>query len=798
MTELRLIVRRLWSAPAFAISAVVTVALAIGVNSMIFSAVRGLLVHPLPFRDAEQLVWIHGRNQSADAAREKPTELEVNAMAKEAASVEAVAVIGDRAFVRPEGDARVRWSGIWVTPSLFTVLGVRPALGRAFDASDTRGGAPIMMLGYERWQRDFGGDLAIVGRVVRFIDNHEFTVVGVLPRGLEFPFGPMPQSGNGTGFTIGVQDFWIVGQEGAVLPGGAALARLRPRATVARARTEAATISARLSAADPATHANRGLELESLRDQALGLVRPGLRLAQGFSILMLLLACANLTNLMLLRSSTRDREFGVRVALGATHGVIARSVIGEVMLLAIVGGALGLGLATHARSGMQLVAAGSVPMLEHVAVDWQVAAFTLGVTVLVAVLVSVVPAALVVRGNLHATLLSGGRGHTTDRRRARLRGGLVVSQVALALVLSVGAALVVESFSRLMSVDAGYDPAGVISADVSLYDHPQGHEFYRQLYARLRATPGVEAVGMIQSTPLTGKWTFKDPFPVVGRPGNRDDAPRVSGAFIAFDYFQAMRTPIVHGRTFTEAEYMAANAPALIINESAARRFFPNQDPLGESVFLAGKARRIVGVVKDMRDVRLDVAAEPQWYQPVFGDGTQLIIRTSGRAADMIPLLRRELAASDSRLVINRIDALEDIVATTVMERRMAMRLLAALAMLALTLASIGLYGVLSFNVARREREFGVRSALGAPRGALLTLVLRDGVRLALVGVVLGMILALWVTGALRGLLFEVSPTEPRTFTIIAAVLVLVAAAASLVPAWRAASADPIRALRAD
>ena len=243
---------------------------------------------------------------------------------------------------------------------------------------------------------------------------------------------------------------------------------------------------------------------------------------------------------------------------------------------------------------------------------------------------------------------------------------------------------------------------------------------------------------------------------------------------------------------------MAPNAPALIINESAARRFFPTQDPLDESVFLAGKARRIVGVVKDMRDVRLDVPAEPQWYQPSFGDGTQLIVRTSGQAADMIPTLRRELAGSDSRLVINSIDALEDIVATTVVERRMAMRLLAALAGMALMLASIGLYGVLSYTVARREREFGVRSALGATQRSLLTLVLRDGIRLALVGVVLGMLLALWLTGALRGLLFEVSPTEPRTFSIVAGVLVLVAAAASVVPAWRAARADPMHALRAE
>lgn len=798
MNELRHTVRRLLSARTFAITAVLTIGVALGVNSMIFSAVRGLLVHPLPFRDAGQLVWIYSRDRAGEGALEKPNELEVNALARQMSTFESVAIIGDRSFVRRDGDRRMRWSGIWVTPGLFDVLGVRPELGRAFDETDARPGVRLMMLGYERWQRDFAGDPSIVGRQIRFIDNHEFTVVGILPRGLEFPFGRMPQSGNGSGFTIGVQDFWIVGQDSEVLPGGAAIARVRPDATVTGAGTEAMTVGTRLAAAEPASQANRVLELVSVRDQALGLVRPGLRLAQGFAAIMLLLACANLINLTLLRSSMREREFGVRAALGAGRRRIAATVVAEVVLVTAAGAAIGLGVAALAHLSLRMLGAGSVPMIEHVTVDWTVVAFTLGVATVVALVVAMLPAALVMRGNLHATLLSGGRTHTTDRRRARLRAGLVVSQVALALVLSVGAALIVESFRRLMSVDAGYDPSGVISADVSLYDHPQGHEFFRQLHTRLKAIPGVEAVGMIQSTPLTGKWTFADPFVVGGRPGDPNAGPRVSGSFVAFDYFEAMRTPVVLGRAFIPEEYMAADAPALIINETAARRFFPNQSPLGESVMLGGKPRRIVGVVKDMRDVRLDTPAEAQWFQPLLFDGTQLIIRTSGRATAMLSTLRRELAAVDSRFVINDIQPFDEIVATTVMERRMAVRLLAALATLALALASLGLYGVLSFNVARREREFGVRSALGAPRRSLLAMVLRDGVGMALAGSTAGVMLSLWLTDALRGLLFEVSPIEPRTIALITLVLIGVAAAASLVPAWRAASADPVRALRAD
>jgi putative ABC transport system permease protein len=798
MNELRLTVRRLLSARTFAITAALTVGLAVGVNGMIYSAVRGLIVHPLPFRDADRLVWIYGRARAAGAALEKPNEVEVNSLARQVSSFESVAVIGDRGFVRRDGERRTRWTGIWVTPSLSAVLGIRPELGRTFDTDDAHPDVRLMMLGYERWQRDFGGDPGIIGRPIRFLDNHEFTVVGILPRGLEFPFGRMPQSGNGSGFTLGVQDFWIVGQDSDVLPGGAAIARVGPDATVAAARTEAAAVGTALAVAEPGSQAGRSLEPVSVRDQALGLVRPGLRLAQAFAALMLLLACANLINLTLLRSSARERELGVRAALGAGRRRIVTTVVAEVLLVTVAGAAIGLGVTVFAPLGLRLLAASAVPMIEHVTVDWAVVAFTVGVATAVALVVAVIPAALAVRGNLHATLLSGGRTHTTDRRRARLHAGLVVSQVALALVLSVGAALIVESFRRLMAVDAGYDPSGVIAADVTLHDHPQGREFYRQLHARLAAVPGVEAVGMIQSTPLTGKWMFADPFAVVGRPGDPGAAPPVSGSFIAFDYFEAMHTPVVLGRAFTPDEYLGDDAPALIINETAARRFFPNASPLGESAFLAGKARRIVGVVKDMRDVRLDTPADAQWFQPLLFDGTQLVIRTSGRAADMVATIRRELAAADSRFEINSVQPLDDIVATTVVERRMAMRLLATLAALALALASVGLYGVLSFNVARREREFGVRSALGAPRRALLTMVLRAGLGMALAGTVAGVLLSLWVTGVLRGLLFEVSPTEPRTISIIALLLLVVAAAASLIPAARAAGADPMRALRAD
>jgi putative ABC transport system permease protein len=798
MSQIRLAIRRLRKAPGFTLTAVLTIALAIGANGMIFSAVRALLIRPLPFPDAARMVWIYGQSGVGGSAREQVTGEEANAVASETSTYGAVAVIGDRAFLRVNRGRRERWNGLWVTPTLSTVLGVRPVIGRAIDIDDARSGARVMMVSHERWTRDLGGDASLIGQPIQFYDGHSFTLVGVLPPGLEFPLGRMPQSGNGSGFVVGVQDFWILGQEGSVLPGGIALGRLRTGVTPAEANARARVLSRRLVAAGLTTDTARALDVVSMRDQALGLVGPGLRLAQAFAILMLILACVNLANLALLRAHAREQELAVHAALGASARVIVGGIITEVALLTIVGAALGLSLATLGQEVMRLLAAGTVPLIERVRVDWAVVVLTVLLALLVTAVVAAVPAAMIVKGNLHATLLGGGRTHTTTRRHARLRSALVVSQVAVALLLSVGAGLIATSFARLMSVDAGYDPRGVITADVEIFDHPAPGEFYRDLNRRLRNLPGVEAMGLIQSTPLTGKWTFAEPFVVVGRPEDPAIAPPVSGAFVAFDFFESMKTPVVSGRTFTADEYMDGNAPALMINESAARRFFPGQDPLGESVMLAGKARRIVGVVKDMRDVRLDSPGEPQWYQPLFGSGTQLIVRVRGDAANAIEMVRRELLAADSRFVVNSIRTLDDIIAATVVERRMAMRLLAGLAGIALAMAAIGLYGVVGFNAARREREFGVRSALGAQRQTLLAMVLRDGLGMALTGVGVGIALSLGLTGVLERLLFEVSPTEPTPIALIAVLLLVIAMLASAVPAWRAASVDPVRALRAD
>jgi putative ABC transport system permease protein len=796
ISELRFAARRLRAAPAFAFGAILTIGLAIGANASVFSMVRGLLDHPLPLADAERVAWVYARTNADPNAREKLGGDEVTSLVRDAASLEAVAVIGDRGFVRVEASERSRWGGIWVTPGIALVLGVAPALGRMIAAEDVGTSGRVMMIGYSRWMRDFGGDSSIIGRAIHFDDNHVFTVIGVLPRGLEFPFARQPQSGNGSGFAIGEQDFWIPGHEAGGLPGGAVVVRVRRGVAMATARAEVATIASRF-AADSSSGPGREFELVSVRDQALGLVRPGLRLAQAFAVLMLILACANLTNLVLVRASERERELAIRVTLGASALAIARRVVAEVAIVVAVGAALGLVLAAFARDVLRLLAAQSVILIEHVVIDWTVVLFTGLVSILVTVVVALLGSLAPMRGQMHALVLGPGRSQTAGRGHARLRATLVASQVALAVILCVGATLVARSFVRLASVDAGYDPTGVISVDVALDGHPNAAEFYRDLKRRLEALPGVEAVGLIQSTPLTGKWTFRDPFEIVGRSYGREGAPAVWGSFVAFDYFRAMRIPLIAGRVFTEAESLNGNAPVVVINESAARRFFPGRSPLGEAAMLAGAPRRIVGVVKDTRDRRLDAPTEPQWYQPLLFAGTEMMIRVASDPAASVPMIRRELAA-DSRLTVARVDVFEDIVAGTIIERRMAMRLLATLAALALGMAAVGLYGVLSYAVAQRRRELGVRSALGADRLSLIALVLQEGVGLALIGVAIGVAFSLPATSVLRRLLFEISPTDPVSIAGIAMLLMVVAAVASAIPAWRAAAVHPATTLRSE
>ena len=513
MNPFRLAGRRLLLMPGFSIAAIVCLALGIGANSIVFGAVDGLLRRPLPFTDGDRITWVFARPLSANpGVREKLTTPEVTALAVRGAAFSAVAVIGDRSLYLERGRHFQQWSGLWVTPGLFQVLNVTPVVGRALDSRDMQpAGPPALMLAHERWTQDFGSDPGVIGRIISFSDNKRFTVVGVLPEGLDFPLGRAPHSGNGSGFVAGRQDFWILGQDRPEeYPGGTVVARVRPDVTIGTAAAEATAVAATLTDTGSRTDERRTFELVTLRDQLLGTLAPALPLAQAFALLVLIVAGANVTNLMLLRAVGLERDAAIRQALGGNARDAMLPLVAEGLLLSLAGSVAGMAIAWVALGAIQRALATQPGLAERIEPGGVVALFALalcGVTALACVL-----APVATRARLStAALLGRSDSRQSSRGSRRWRHALVLSQVALALLVLVGASLLYRSLSRLTAVDLGYDRQNVVAADVMLYvPIREVQTFFNELMPRLRALPGVEAAGLIQSAPLTGKWTFTD------------------------------------------------------------------------------------------------------------------------------------------------------------------------------------------------------------------------------------------------------------------------------------------------
>ena len=786
MTTLRLTLRRLISSPAFSLAAILTLALGIGANSFAFGALHALMVRPLPLTDADRLVWVSARTPLAAADdRQGVNTPEATALATRMTTFASVAVIGDRGLVDDSRGRYVQWEGLWVTPSLLEVLGAHPAAGRGFTVEDMgRGGPRAMMISHERWTQDFGSDPAIVGRVLAFADNKHFTVVGVLPAGLQFPLARPPQAGNGSGFRAGVQDFWILGQDNPTeYPGGALIARLAPGATLETAAAEASALAS-----------GRPLELLRARDHALGPLAAALPLLQAFALLVLLVACGNLANLFLSRAVNQETDDAIRAALGATMRDRLLARLAESAVLGVTGATLGLAVAWVAQRWLKQTLSVFPVIAERIEVSAPMLVFTAAIGVAAILAFTLLPVVLPRRSAVALILANSGT-RTTVRRSAVWRWGLVVGQVTLALALIVGASLLRQSLNRLLSVDAGYDRRDVVTADMTLFvPGAEAQAYFRALHPRLRALPGVEAVGFVHSTPLTGKWTFSDPLVIEGRSG---PAPDVAGNFVAYDYFEAMRIPIVAGRGFTERDLLAPRGSAvIIINDVAAQRFFPGENPLGQRIRTGGTSREIVGIVRGTRDVRMATEAVPQWYQPVLLGSSQLVARISGDVDAFADTLRRELLASDPRLIVKRVAPLDTIVSEHVVERRAAATALDAFAAIAFILALTGLYSVIHLGALERRREFAVRVALGAQRRDVLGMVLGQGLAVAAAGVACGTALALASASALESLLFGITATDSTTLATAGAVVIGVCVVAALVPAWKAASADPLSVLR--
>ena len=784
MTDVRLAFRRLAAAPGFLTAAVLTLALGMGANALVFSAVNGLLLRPLPFSDAERIVWVLARTPQSAGEHETVSHDEGELLARGASPFRATAVIGDAGLVRELERRHDRWLGIWATPSLFDVLQIRPVAGSVPSVLPPNDAPRAILISHERWIRDFGGDAAIIGRPLEFSDGKRFVLAGVLPPGLEFPFGRSPHKGHGAGFHPGVQDFWILAPDRpGEHPGGLMIARLADNRTAQAAAAEVTAISTSL----PNRNEGRTLLVVPMREQVLGLLGRVLPLLQLFSILVLLIACGNLANLMLARAAAQHGDDAIRIALGARRVDLVRLHAMEVLIIAGTGALLALALAAGGRQMLAAMAPGPAALFSRIAIDGAVFAFLGATAIVITAIFGIVPALR--RGDAVLPGGSAGSRHTASGWR-RTAGWLAVSQIALSLTLLGGAAALRTSLDRLLGVDAGYDTSQVVAAETLLFIPPrEATPMLDELLTRLQALPFVEAASFVHSTPLTGKWTVRDTFEVQDGPA-AGLTPEMPGSFVSHGFFATLGIPILAGRNFDAADMGRRDFP-IIINDVAARRFFPHRNPVGAWVTMTGRLREIVGVVKATRDLRLDTPAEPQWYQPGMSGSSELLVRVTGRPGDRVGEIRAQLTATDPRTIVQRVIPLDDIVADSVLERRLASRIVSVFAGVALALAAVGLFGVMHVGVTRRGREFAIRSALGATRGAIVRNVLAQGLLIAGAGVAAGTAASFLVAGWLQRVLFETPAISGATLGATALVLVAVALVATLPPAWRAASSDP-------
>ncbi len=791
----------------FTVVAVLTLALGIGANTAIFSVVNELLLRPLPYRDADRIVMLWEVNPNG---RRNNNTSRYNFMGwrDQSKAFEGMAAFSDqRLSLTGGGSDPEEVSAQLTTPELFQVLGVNPLLGRGLTAEDGRTGAPdVAVLGYGLWQRRFGGDPSIVGKAIT-LNGAPFTVVGVLPENFQWHI----KTRSGTGKPAEIWAPLDMPTEGSGLHGRflSVVARLKPGVSMEQAGADLKTIHARLEQDDPEHNTRWGAEVVPVREQFVGNVRPALLILLGAVGLVLLIACANVANLLLSRAAAREKEIALRTALGASRMRVVRQLLTESVLLALLGSALGLLFAWWGIGALVAISPRDLINLEGVSINLTVLAWTLVVTLATGIIFGLVPALEATRLNLNDALKEGGKGSGVQGSRSRrLRGALVVAEVALALVLLVGAGLLIKSFIRLQKIETGFNTENVLTMVVRLpdgkYDEdPKIINFFRQAMERVRSLPGVREAGMVNFLPLYGGLGSATDFTVEGRPVPPPDQELTTSVRVAdAGYFGAMDIPLLRGRNFTDVEDREARH-VVIISESLAQKYFPGEDPLGKRIdvdmFDNPNPTEIVGIVGDVRYDSLTDEARPTVYFPhpeLTYSFMTLAIRTNGDPAEMAPAVRRELSALDPDQPVADVRTMTQVMADTVARPRFNTLLLGLFAGLATLLAAIGIFGVMNYSVTLRTRELGLRMALGAQPGRVLMLILKQGLLLTLVGIGIGLVGAVALTRLMSSLLFGVNATDPLTFAAIALLLLVVSLIACYIPARRATRIDPMIALR--
>ena len=794
--DLRHAVRSLRRSPGFTAIAVLTLALGIGANSTIFSVVNGVLLQPLSYANPDQLVMVWGHHTTIGReVASQPDFLDWRAgnsvfsqMAAGANTTFDLTGVGE-----PE-----RVSAALTTANFFQTLGVTPVIGRLFAPQEERGaGNQVVILSYGFWQRRFGASPGIVGQTIT-LSGLPYTVIGVAPPGFRFERDV---------------DVWAPlnldtkrGRRGDFLT---VIGRLKPGVTLDGAQAQMTTIARQLEQQYPETNTNWGIELVPLKDQLVGAVRPALLIFMGAVGLVLLIACANVANLMLTRATAREREMAIRATLGAQQSRLVRQMLTESVLVSLAGGALGLLLAVWGVGALRSTQSSVIPRVSEIGVDGWVLAFTLLLALATGVLFGLVPALRLARGELHGALREGARGASGGMGVRQLRGVLVLAEVALALVLLVGAGLLIRSFDRLQRVDPGFHPDHVLSAEIVLPrarygEAPRQRAFYRQLLDGMQGTPGVTSAALVSDVPLSGGASYLS-FSVAGRPDPGPGTVQDAEVFVASpDYFRTLGIPLLQGRLFTTQDD-AGKPNVVVINHAMAQRYWPGGNPIGARVTLddprdsSASWSTVVGVIGDVHHNRLNQEPYPQMYAPVAQvpqRAMMLVARTTGDPTGLVGAVRRAVTSLDASLPISNIMTMEERVSHSVAQPRVNLTLLALFAGVALALAAVGIYGVVSYTVVQRTRELGIRMALGARPGDVLRLVIRQAMAPALAGVVLGLVGAWGGTRLMASLLFGVSASDPVVFGAVALFLSGVALLASYIPARRATRVDPLVALQ--
>jgi len=797
--DLRYGARMLLRKPGFTLIAIITLALGIGANTAIFSVVNAVLLRPLPYEESERLVVLYETNPQQGRDEMSVSYPNFADWRAQSQSFEQLAACLYGGMILTGKDEPARLQVVAVSADFFAMLRVKPLRGRIFlPEEDKVEGAPVVVLSHALWQSRFGGDEGLIGRQIT-LDGKSRTVIGVMPPNFALPPGDQTEVWMAIG-TLADQ------MQNRGVHRLTAIGRLKSGVTLQQARTELATIANRIQQQNPAADPGHGVSVISGYESLTKDARPALLtllVAVGF---LLLIACANVANLLLARAETRQKEIAIRTALGATRGRIARQLLTESLLLAVAGGAVGLLLATWGVDALAGSLPDDLPRVKEIGIDRAVLGFTGALSVLTGLIFGIIPALTRAKPALNETLKEGGR-TSAAFGRGRIRGALVVTEVALSLALLVGAGLLIKSFWRLMQVNTGFQPDRLLTINVSLIGEKyketgQVISFYRELPARLGALPGVRAVSAVSALPISGGDSNGN-LTIEGRDFPPAQTPSASFRRILPNYFSVMGIPLRQGREFDERDTGAEKV--VIINEGMARRFWPEGDAIGKR-FKVGPPQNepwltIIGVAGDVKNIGLEADSLLATYEPHAQrpwTSMTLAVRAETDPLSLSAAVRGELRAMEKDLLIRPPGTMDERIRLSVAPRRFNMTLLAGFAALALLLAAVGVYGVMSYTVTQRRHEIGVRMALGAQSGAVLKLIVGQGLKLALIGVAIGLSAAFALTRWMEDLLFDVRPTDAWTYGAVAALLLLVALSACWIPARRAAKVDPMVALRCE